>query len=86
MSTTKQVLGTLITWMGQSANSPISPDESAKLLTMLDAEPDVSVAERCARIADEMPHRKGYSIAEQIRKEFGLPTPKDRPIDKWRRE
>jgi hypothetical protein len=34
---TKDVLGTLISWMSQSANSPISRDEALKLLQQLES-------------------------------------------------
>jgi len=33
---TKDVLGTLISWMAQSANSPISPSEASVLLQDLE--------------------------------------------------
>lgn len=35
LARTKEVLGTLISWMAQSANSPIRPDEATKLLRQL---------------------------------------------------
>lgn len=35
-ATTKDVLGTLISWMAQSANSPIRRDEAMQLLRLLD--------------------------------------------------
>jgi len=34
----KNALGALITWMAQSANSPIRPDEATKLLRMADGD------------------------------------------------
>ena len=37
LARTKETLGTLITWMTQSANSPIRVDEAKRLLKMLDA-------------------------------------------------
>lgn len=33
----KLTLGTMISWMGQSANSPLSRDECERLLKMLDS-------------------------------------------------
>lgn len=36
----QQTLGTMISWIGQSANTPLSPDDCAKLLAMLPP-PDV---------------------------------------------
>lgn len=41
----------------------------------------LTAASECAEIADRMPHRKGFSIADEIRDRFGLAIPKDRPID-----
>ena len=35
LARTKEVLGTLIAWLPQSANSPIRKDEAEKLLRML---------------------------------------------------
>ncbi len=35
LARTKETLGTLISWMVQSANSPIRPDEAAVLLRKL---------------------------------------------------
>lgn len=35
LARTKDVLGTLISWMAQSANSPIRPDEAEKLIKTL---------------------------------------------------
>jgi hypothetical protein len=35
LARTKEVLGTLISWMAQSANSPIRVDEAEKLLRLL---------------------------------------------------
>ena len=35
LARTKTVLGTLISWMAQSANSPIRQDEAVKLLRQL---------------------------------------------------
>ncbi len=44
----------------------------------------LAIAEDCAMIADKWPHRKGYSVADEIRKTYGLTTPPNRPIDRWR--
>ncbi len=38
----------------------------------------------CAEIADRMPHRKGYTIADEIREKYSLKRPAHRPIDSWR--
>jgi hypothetical protein len=35
LARTKEILGTLIAWMAQSANSPIRRDEAEQLLTRL---------------------------------------------------
>jgi hypothetical protein len=35
LARTKEVLGTLISWMAQSANSPIRRDEAEKLIKQL---------------------------------------------------
>ena len=37
LARTTEVLGTLISWMAQSANSPIRHDEGVRLLQMLKA-------------------------------------------------
>jgi hypothetical protein len=42
IATLKEVVGTLITWMAQSANSPIRTDEAEKLLTILRRDDDVN--------------------------------------------
>ncbi|MGC4050963.1 MAG: hypothetical protein QM757_16485 [Paludibaculum sp.] len=63
-------------------------EEIIAALEFRDSAPTVhaqAAALRCAQIADAMPHRKGYSVAELIRKEFGLKRPAELPIDKWRR-
>jgi hypothetical protein len=39
LARTKEVLGTLIMWMAQSANSPIRTDEAVKLMKQLDTKP-----------------------------------------------
>lgn len=65
-----------------------SIEEIIAALEVRDSGPTVhaqAAALRCAQIADAMPHRKGYSVADLIRKEFGLQRPAELPIDKWRR-
>jgi hypothetical protein len=89
---TRQTLGTLITWMAQSANSPISLGEAGKLLKMLEPDPPVApnpaepyhscpvcgvIRHPCEHLVPPMP------AESQRRRMQGTPCPKDKIIHQW---